>query len=79
MEFATTVEACLAGLTQVFSLPTLGFLFAGVLVGSLVRILPGLGGAATVALLLPFVFDHPAQQAFALLIGLVSVTATTEI
>jgi len=77
MQTATTIEACLTGLVQVFSVPSLLFLSAGVLIGGVVGILPGLGGAATVALLLPFVFEYPAHQAFALLIGLVSVTATT--
>ncbi len=73
----TTVSACLEGLAQVVALPSLWPLAIGVLLGGLVGILPGLGGAAAVALLLPFVFDHPPQQAFALLIGLISVTATT--
>ena len=49
----------------------------GVLTGALVGILPGLGGPSAVALLLPFVFDSSPHQAFALLIGLISVTATT--
>ena len=77
MPGGATFQACLAGLMAVFAPPSLWLLVVGVLLGGLVGILPGLGGAAALALLLPFVFDHPPQQAFALLIGLVSVTATT--
>jgi TctA family transporter len=71
------LQASVAGLGLAFSPSMLLFLLAGVVIGGLVGILPGLGGAATIALLLPFVFDQPSHQAFALLIGLVSVTATT--
>ena len=71
------LQASVAGLGLAFSPSMLVFLLAGVVIGGLVGILPGLGGAATIALLLPFVFDQPSHQAFALLIGLVSVTATT--
>ena len=71
------LQASVAGLWSAFSPSILLFLLAGVVIGGLVGILPGLGGAATIALLLPFVFDQPPHQAFALLIGLVSVTATT--
>lgn len=71
------LQACAAGLGFVLTPSILQFLLAGVVVGGLVGILPGLGGAATIALLLPFVFDQPTHQAFALLIGIVSATATT--
>ena len=71
------LQSCAAGLGYVLAPSILEFLLAGVVVGGLVGILPGLGGAATIALLLPFVFDQPTHQAFALLIGIVSATATT--
>jgi TctA family transporter len=71
------LQSCAAGLGYVLAPSILAFLLAGVVVGGLVGILPGLGGAATIALLLPFVFDQPTHQAFALLIGIVSATATT--
>jgi putative tricarboxylic transport membrane protein len=77
MSAEVLLQACVAGLGFVFSPSMLLFLLAGVVIGGLVGILPGLGGAATIALLLPFVFDQPTHQAFALLIGIVSVTATT--
>lgn len=72
-----TLAASLAGLAQALAPSSLVSLLVGVIVGGLVGVLPGLGGPTAVALLLPFVFDSPPQQAFALLIGLISVTSTT--
>ena len=77
MSLDNVLQSCAAGLGYVLAPSILEFLLAGVVVGGLVGILPGLGGAATIALLLPFVFDQPTHQAFALLIGIVSATATT--
>ncbi len=59
------------------SLPVLGFLVIGVLLGCCVGILPGLGGATTIALLIPFVMPMETNQAIALLIGVAAITATT--
>ena len=59
------------------SLSILCFLVVGVLLGCLVGILPGLGGATTIALLIPFILPLGPQQAIALLIGVAAVTATT--
>jgi putative tricarboxylic transport membrane protein len=64
-------------LGAVVSGPVLVWLLAGILLGAFVGLLPGLGGAAAVALLIPFVIARPAEQAFALMMGLVAVTATT--
>lgn len=49
----------------------------GIAVGLLVGILPGLGGAATLAMMLPFVYPMDAISAFAFLLGMHAVTATT--
>ncbi len=56
----------------------LGFLWLGVIVGLVVGILPGLGGSAGLALLLPFVFGMDAGHALAMMIGLLSVTTTSD-
>ncbi len=52
------------------------FLFLGVVLGLILAILPGIGGLAGTALLLPFTFDMDPYTAFALLLGLGSVIAT---
>jgi TctA family transporter len=75
--WGSAFQACAAGLGAVFAWPELGFLVVGVLTGAMVGILPGLGGAATLALVLPFSLDLPATQMFALLIGIAAVTSTT--
>jgi TctA family transporter len=52
------------------------FLAVGVVMGLVLGILPGIGGLAGVALLLPFTFTLDPYTAFALLLGLASTTAT---
>jgi TctA family transporter len=54
------------------------FLVAGVLVGMVVGVLPGLGGTAGMALLLPFVYGMEPASALALMIGLLAVLATAD-
>jgi TctA family transporter len=51
-------------------------LFSGVIMGLIIGIIPGVGGLAGLALLLPFTFSMDPYAAFALLLGLSSVTAT---
>ncbi|MQA60325.1 MAG: hypothetical protein GEU86_02285 [Actinophytocola sp.] len=52
-------------------------MLAGIAIGFVVGVLPGLGGSVTLALMLPFVFDMEPVQAFAFLLGMWVVTATT--
>jgi len=54
------------------------FLFFGVLMGLALGAIPGLGGLVGLAILLPFTFDMDAYKAFALMIGLISVTSTSD-
>jgi TctA family transporter len=49
----------------------------GVFLGFWVGLLPGLGGATTLALMLPFVYTMQPVEAFAFLLGMHSVVATT--
>src|SRR3970282_1062627 len=53
------------------------FMRVGVFIGFWVGILPGLGGAATLALMLPFIYKMEPTTAFAFLLGSNAVTATT--
>lgn len=57
--------------------PTVGLLLLGVAIGFVVGILPGLGGAVTLALMLPFIYDMDPIPAFVFLLGMHSVVATT--
>lgn len=66
-----------SSLGAVLSWPTFGFLLIGMSLGFVVGILPGLGGSATLALMLPFTFAMDPVTAFAFLLGMGAVTATT--
>ncbi|MEX2034533.1 MAG: tripartite tricarboxylate transporter permease [Xanthobacteraceae bacterium] len=52
------------------------FLMLGVLMGLILGIVPGIGGLAGTAMLLPFTFAMDPYSAFALLLGLGATTAT---
>ncbi|HEY1385118.1 MAG TPA: tripartite tricarboxylate transporter permease [Dongiaceae bacterium] len=54
------------------------FLFAGVCAGLALGILPGIGGVAGTALLLPFTYNMDPHTAFAMLLGLGSTTTTAD-
>ena len=71
---ATAVDALLIML----ELERLGYLFAGVLIGLALGVIPGLGGIVGMALLLPFTFDMDSYSAFAFLLGMGSVTTTSD-
>lgn len=66
-----------SSLIGIFEPATLALLLAGVAIGFVVGILPGLGGAVTLALMLPFTYDMEPVQAFAFLLAMWVVTATT--
>ena len=53
-------------------------LFSGVVMGLALGILPGIGGIAGLALLLPFTFNMDPPAAFALLLGMGSTTTTAD-
>lgn len=71
------LEALWSSLGQVLEPGTLMLMLVGVAIGFVVGILPGLGGAVTLALMLPFTFSMEPVQAFAFLLGMAVVTATT--
>ena len=66
-----------SGLTQIFTWSTFSLMGVGIAVGFAVGILPGLGGPATIALMLPFIVKMKPVEAFAILLGMASVLATT--
>jgi len=71
------LEALLEGLVLVLQWKALAFMLLGILLGFWVGLLPGLGGATTLAQMLPFVYTMQPVEAFAFLLGMHSVTATT--
>ena len=74
---AEMAGAFASGLYQILTPGTLGLMLVGIALGFAVGILPGLGGPTTLALMLPFIFTMQPVEAFAFLLGMAAVTATT--
>lgn len=72
------LDAALLALAELSSPAVFLSLIAGVVVGLVVGVLPGLGGTAGLALLLPFVFGMEPTIALAMMIGLTAVTTTSD-
>src|SRR5712691_1653934 len=70
-------EAFVQGLLLVLQWKAFVFMLGGIFVGFWVGLLPGLGGATTLALMLPFIYNMQPVEAFAFLLGMHSVVATT--
>src|SRR5438874_11563760 len=70
-------DAFVQGLLLVLQWKAFVFMLLGIGVGFWVGLLPGLGGATTLALMLPFIYNMQPVEAFAFLLGMHSVVATT--
>lgn len=71
------LQTFFGSLLEVLEPSTMLLMLIGIAIGFVVGILPGLGGSVTLALMLPFTFDMEPVQAFAFLLGMWVVTATT--
>jgi putative tricarboxylic transport membrane protein len=72
------LDAFVSGFWQVVAWPAFGYLLLGIAIGFFVGLLPGLGGLATLALMLPFSYTIKTPiEAFAFLLGMLAVTGTT--
>ena len=71
-------DAVLNGLLLVFAWPAIGYLFLGVFIGMWMGAVPGLGGVIGLVILLPFTFGMDTVSAFALLLGMYTVTSTSD-
>jgi TctA family transporter len=69
------MEAMWEALLALLSLGQLAYLALGIFVGLVVGILPGMGGVAGMALLLPFVYGMEQISALAMMIGMLASTA----
>lgn len=77
MDFSVLQNAGPA-LVQLLTGPHLLFLLVGVGLGMVVGILPGIGGLAGMAMVLPFIFGMEPGPALAMMVGLTAVTATSD-
>jgi len=71
-------EAALEALSTLADPGRMGMMLAGVGIGLLVGILPGLGGTVGMSLLLPFIYGMDPNTALALLIGMAAVVHTAD-
>src|ERR1043165_3757579 len=72
------IEAFISGFWQVLAWPAFGYLLLGIVIGFWVGLLPGSGGLATLALMLPFSYTIKTPiEAFCFLLGMLAVTGTT--
>ena len=72
------IDEALVALGNIASPMRLLFLLVGVLMGLFLGAMPGLGGLVGLAILLPFTFDMDPYMAFSIMIGLISVTSTSD-
>ena len=75
---ASALELAATALGIMLDPSRLMVLAAGVMVGLTIGVIPGLGGIVGIALLIPFTFEMDAYSAFAFLIGMGSVTTTSD-
>ncbi|MDP4710996.1 MAG: tripartite tricarboxylate transporter permease [Saprospiraceae bacterium] len=71
-------DAALEGLQIVLEINHLMYMCAGILMGLVVGIFPGLGGIVGLSLLLPFVYGMNDTEALAMMVGLVAVIPTSD-
>jgi len=75
---ASALDLAFAALGIMLEPTRLMMLSAGVLVGLVIGVIPGLGGVVGMALLLPFTYEMDPFAAFGFLIGMGSVTTTSD-
>src|SRR5437868_4310299 len=68
------LQASLNGFLSVFTWPTLPLMMVGIAIGFVIGILPGISAPTTLALMLPFTFHMKPVEAFAFLLGMLSVS-----
>ena len=72
------IDALLSAFITIVSGPSILFLIAGVVIGLIVGVIPGFGWTVCLSLLLPFVFGMEPISGIAMMMGLLSVVATSD-
>jgi putative tricarboxylic transport membrane protein len=72
------IDHALVALDALFDPLRLAALFAGMMVGMVFGMLPGLGGVAAVSILLPFIYYLDDYSGLAMLLGAISVVYTSD-
>jgi TctA family transporter len=71
-------DAVISATEQVFTLSRIAWLLGGVLLGSLIGFIPGIGGRVTLAILLPFIVKMDPASALVLIVGIHAIGNTAD-
>jgi putative tricarboxylic transport membrane protein len=71
-------ELVINALIQLFTPSSFGMMLIGIAIGTVVGILPGLGGTVGMSLLIPFIYGMDPTQAMPMFIGLAAVIHTAD-
>lgn len=74
----SNLSAMASAASMLFSASTLFYLVIGVGIGTLLSVIPGVGGLMGIALLLPFTFSMGVNEAMAFLLGALAVMSTAD-
>jgi len=71
-------DAVVIATGEIFTLSRMAWLFGGVLLGSVIGFVPGIGGRATIAILLPFIVKMDPASALVLIVGIHAIGNTAD-
>jgi TctA family transporter len=72
------LDAIVTATGEVFTISRLAWLLGGVLLGSLIGFIPGIGGRVTLAILLPFIVKMDPASALVLIVGIHAIGNTAD-
>ncbi len=72
------LDAVVTATGEIFTLSRLAWLFGGVLLGSVIGFIPGIGGRTTLAILLPFIVKMDPASALVLIVGIHAIGNTAD-
>jgi TctA family transporter len=72
------LDAIVIATGEIFTLSRMAWLFGGVLLGSVIGFVPGIGGRATLAILLPFIVKMDPASALVLIVGIHAIGNTAD-
>jgi TctA family transporter len=72
------LDAIVTATGEIFTLSRMAWLFGGVLLGSVIGFVPGIGGRTTLAILLPFIVKMDPASALVLIVGIHAIGNTAD-
>ena len=72
------LDAIVTATGEIFTISRIAWLFGGVLLGSVIGFVPGIGGRTTLAILLPFIVKMDPASALVLIVGIHAIGNTAD-